>query len=157
MDELSTLKFTNMVAAGNIVCEEKEAHQVCGPCAIDKKKEPSTTKAVIQEQEQPVESNIKEVRSKEVGMKRKRGWPSISHAWMAHVAEYRKKNGEKSYKDCLKEARDTYTCIPKKPKTTGQPSKWKLHVAQFRKDNPDIKNLKDVLQKCKMTYVTDKK
>jgi len=55
---------------------------------------------------------IKKVKTDEVKK------PKKTNPWLLHIAEFRKKNPEMRYKDCLKEGKKTYVkgkTIPSKP------------------------------------------
>lgn len=79
-----------------------------------------------------------------------------TNVWIQHVQKYQKANPSKSWKDCLAEAKATYTPVPKAEKSgERKPNPWMEHINAYKKDNPEWKSkmsYKDVLIACKATY-----
>lgn len=79
--------------------------------------------------------------------------------WLAHVKCYRVKHPECAYKDCLRNAKETYTKKPR-PATSNvpKPNPWMQHIKQWKEKNPEWKktnSYKQVLILCKETYKKD--
>jgi hypothetical protein len=81
-----------------------------------------------------------------------------TNPWLAHVKQFHTAHPELSYKQALKEAKDSYTKVPKKeptPEGEKKPNPWMQHIANFKKENPDwpqLMSYKEVLIRCKETY-----
>ena len=83
----------------------------------------------------------------------------MSNAWIQHCKAFKADNPTKSWKECLTEAKATYTPVEKPEKSSEpRPNKWMEHIAKFKAENPDWKSkmsYKDVLVACKDTYQRD--
>ena len=80
-----------------------------------------------------------------------------TNPWLNHVRKYQSENPGKSWKNCLKEAKSTYSpVVTEKPKDQPKaPNPWMVHIDNFKKQHPDWKEkmtYKDVLVLCKATY-----
>jgi hypothetical protein len=80
-------------------------------------------------------------------------------AWMDHLMAYKKSHPTSSLKDCMKQAKLTYTKkgsgYEKKDKASHLPNPWMVHIAAWRAANPDWKSTmtyKQVLELCKASY-----
>lgn len=81
---------------------------------------------------------------------------SKNNPWISHVQEYRTKNPESSWKQCLESAAATYTPVVKEEKGEKKPNPWMVHIDSFKKQHPNWKETmtyKDLLVLCKSTYV----
>ena len=76
--------------------------------------------------------------------------------WIDHVKEFRVKNPDKSWKECLSLAKETYTAVPTPVKTEPKENPWMVHIDKFKKQHPNWKEkmtYKELLILCKSTYV----
>lgn len=99
--------------------------------------------------------------TKAPNVKKITGSPREPSKWIVHVRKYKQEH-KTSWKIALKEAGATYTKLdtkPKKEKGEWKPNPWIMHIAKWRNENPEWRktfSYKQVLQKCKETYKSDK-
>ena len=89
-----------------------------------------------------------------------------ANVWLAHVAQFRAKHPELTYKQCLIEAAKPdagYTKVEKEVRDPDAPTKenpWMTHVQKFKDHNPnwrEVMTYKAVLMHCKTFYNTEDK
>jgi hypothetical protein len=84
--------------------------------------------------------------------------PKKRGPWLEHVHNWRKKNPGVSYKDSLKQAKETYVLKPKREKkdrSEYKPNPWMQYIKKYKDDHPDWKqrmSYKELLIACKETY-----
>jgi hypothetical protein len=84
-----------------------------------------------------------------------------ANPWITHVSAFRTTHPDLSYKNALKQAKETYTRVVREERVPGdrKPNPWMQHIEKWKTEHPKWKeehSYKEVLKLCKLTYKPSK-